>query len=59
MCLNMYTCILVYIRLYVIIDLKISQSHFSVCYLKIKSGLFFNDLTVKSGQSLNSKKEVI
>ncbi len=29
------------------------------CYLKIKTGLFFNDLKFKSGLTWNGKKDVI
>lgn len=61
MYLKMYTCILVYICVYITIDLKISQFHVSVClcHLKIKSGLFFNDLKFKSVLPWNCKKDVI
>jgi hypothetical protein len=32
------------------------QGYFYFCHLKIKSGLFFNDLKFKSGLPKNSKK---
>jgi len=41
---------------YYIIQLKIYQEIQKKCYLKDKTGLFFNDLKDKSGLPKNSKK---
>ena len=37
----------------------ICQIIFYFCHLKIKTGLFFNDLKDKSGLTQNGKKDVI
>jgi len=38
---------------------RVCQLIFNLCHLRIKSGLFFDDLRIKSGLPKNGKKDVI
>ena len=42
-----------------IIFIIFSKGFFYFCHLKIKTGLFFNDLKFKSGLTQDGKKDVI